>query len=758
MKLFLLSLCWLCCLQAHSQQRINSKQIDLFNKNLKENPLLLDDPDFSNNAALEKWSGESAVILCQKTQFDFDKKGISAGRRIGRNILGVLFAPVTMGSSIYFANARNETKILIEETERRKILLRDKFALEQYSILYFRLSAEGDAFSARVIKKDGSVQTVDITDAVRVDDAKSVPGTFRSYTDARLSTYYRPVYFKVAIPDLEEGDMIEYEFRNFNTQDYSTNPSYKEFDPVYYVCNREMPVARQIIEVVTQDDKYHIGYKSLKGAPDFTQTVSKGKKVYRWVDDNREKLVDTRYTNEFVEQPSVKFQVIYARNNSKGFVWFKDENDMKRDINTDELSEKVKTFWFNSSKLESTGDYTAGLTTSIDNTVSNIYKSLKKKNITESSEDDYVRKAYYSIRGYTLYRNWSDFSFAKVFSGLLEKKKIPHEIIVTTSNQRTQLSKVSFTQEIAWAVKYKGKYYCNPYEHFNPEEVPVWLAGNASIRFNYQDEKTAVSDVIPVSDTSMNILATQINARLDAANINLLIGKTVEAKGLLKDDVIDDIVSLTPFMESDYRNYDGSSMWEGYSDNDMIKATEEFNKEKKEWKEEKPKVMKSLAENEYGVKVEKYDNFRLQQDGRNYRKKFIRYSEDFTLAELTAVAGNDLVVALPRLVGSQPKISKEERVRTVPIDLRYPRKFLWHIVMPIPEGYSAKGLESLNRSVDNECGTFSSTVIAEGNNLVIDVKKIYKAGHFETNQWNKMLEVLDAAYNFSQAKVVLKKG
>ncbi len=602
MKRYLIILLLLSGTGLFAQQRINSKQIELITKYAKENKLLSDDADFTS-ASESKWENESAVILCQKTQFSFDKKGLSVGKRIGRNLLGAFLALPTMGASVYFANAKNETKILVEESERRKILLRDKFAIAQYSILYFRFSAEGDAFAARVIKKDGASQPVSLEDAVKVEDVKSVPGVFRSYTDGRTSTYYRPAFFKLAIPDLEEGDIIEYEFKNYNTQEYTHNPNYKEFEPVYYICNRELPVSKQIIEVMTEDEKYFIGYKSLKGAPDFSQTGTSGKKVYRWVDNNREKLTDTRFVNEFVEQPSVKFQVIYARNSSKNFVWFSSEEEMKKEMTADQLSTKVKIFWFNSAKLQSTGDYTEGLRGSIDNSVSSIYKTLKKRGITEDADDEYVRKAYYTLRGSTMYSSWSDFAFAKVFSGLLEKRKIDHEIVVSTSNFRTQLGNVAFTQEVAWLIKYKGKFYCNPNEHLNPEEIPVYLGGNASVRFKYNDEKTAVSDVIPVSDTTANSIATLVNASLTPDNVNIVVNKTVEVNGLVKDDVIDDVLSFTPYMETDYRNYDGTGMFEQLNERDMETAREEFNKEKKEWKEEKPKVMKELAENEYGVKV-----------------------------------------------------------------------------------------------------------------------------------------------------------
>lgn len=738
---------------AMAQQRISKNEIETFNRNLKANPLLQDDPDFNAGPADAKWPEESAVILCQKTTFDFDKKGLSAGKRIGRNIWGVLFAIPTLGSSLLLANATNETKILIEETERRKILLRDKFAVEQYSILYFRLSTAGDAFSARVIKKNGDIQPVEITDAVRVEDIKTVPAIFRTYTDSRITISYRPDYFKVAISDLEEGDIIEYEFKNLNSQSYLRNPNYKEFDPVYYVCNRDMPVAKQIIEVVAQDDRYYIGHKSLKGAPDFSQTTVKGKKVFRWVDNSRDKLVDTRYVNELVEQPSVKFQVIYARDNSKGFVWF-NEKDNASDMSREDLMANVRKYWFNRAKYENTEGTKAS---SMENVADEIYKALKKSGATEGSEDDYIRKAYYSIRARTLYDNWRDMSFAKAFSLLLAKKKIQHEIIATTSNQRTQLEKVAFTQEIAWLVKCKGKYYCNPNEHFNPEDVPVYLAGNDCIRFKYDDEKTAASDVIPASDTSANVIATQIDAKLDAALVNMVIDKTVEAKGMVKDAIIDDVLALTPFMESDYRNMDGAGMWDGLSSKETAKAMEDFTRQKQEWKEEKPRMMKSIAEDEYSTKVEKYESFRLQQDGRSHKKRSLRYNEDFTLSGLTAVAGNDLIVALPALMGSQPKITKEERTRTLPVDLRYPRKLLWHITLAIPAGYTVKGLESLNKVTDNAAGTFSSTAVVEGDKLVIDIRKIYKGGQFGSAEWPAVLQVIDASYNFSQSKVVLRK-
>lgn len=743
---------------AYSQQRISKKQVEQFQKNLEKTPLLSDeDADFKGGNRSTQWASESAVILCQKTSFNFDKKGVSAGKRIGRNIYGLLMAPLTFGSSIYWANASNETKILIEETERRKILLNDKFAIDQYSVLYFRLSTEGDAFAARVIKKNGTIEPVDIAEAISVEDIKLVPGVFRSYTDERFSSAYRPAYFKIAVPGLEEGDVIEYEFKNFNNQQYGHNPSYREFDPVYYLCNRELPVAKQVIEVVTEDDKYFIGYKSLKGAPEFVQTTNKDNKVFRWEDKNREKMTDTRYVNEFMELPSIKFQVVYARSKSTDFVWFKDEADMKKGMTTEELGEKAKTFWFNAEKLRTTGNYAVG-TSDPGYTASELFKKLKKKGIKDASPDEYVQKSYYMIRAQTMTGNWSDFAFAKVFSRLLELNKIEHEIVVSASNNRSSLNTIAFTQEIAWLIKYKNKYYSNPGEHNNPQELQAWLVGNTAIRFPYNKVQTkAVSEMLPLTDTLDNAMLTLVSAQLDESKVNIAVDKTVEAKGLVKDDVIDEALALTPYMENDFRNIDGLGMWEGLSASQEEKATETFSKQKKEWKEQKPIMMKGLAENEYGYHVEKYDNFRLLQDGRSNKKRNLKYSEAFTLTDMTAAAGKDLVVAVPGLMGLQPKIRKEERNRLMPVDVRYPRALNWKITFAIPAGYEVKGLENLQKKIENTCGSFTSTAFVEGNTLHVYAKKIYAGRRFDIAQWTQMLEILDAADEVSQAKIILKK-
>ncbi|ULQ56703.1 DUF3857 domain-containing protein [Flavihumibacter rivuli] len=742
-----------------AQQRIDKKELQLLKEASDRSPLLLSsDKDFEVGSVSSKWNEESAVILCQKTNFVFDKKGVSVGKRVGRNIFGLLFAIPSMGFTVVAANMYNETKVIVEESERRKILLKDKFALEQFSVLYFRLAVEGDAFAARVIKKNGTEVPVDLKDAVKVEDPRSVPDLFRSYSDKRISAGYRPNFFKVAIPDLEEGDIIDYEFRNINTQQYSQNPKYKEFNPVYYVCNKEVPVKKQIIEVAAEDDKYFIGYRSAKGAPEFKEVNANGKRLYRWEDGDRDRKPDVRYVNDLLEQPSIKFQVVYARKGNTDFVWFKDKPDMQKDMSSEEFGTKVRHYWFSNEELKTSDDMSIN-EDEVTAWVKYFYKKLKKNGVTNSSDDDYMVKAYYYIRARTMFENFSSFEFAKIFSGLLALKKIDHEIVVSASNFRTTIGQVAFRQELEWLVRCKNNYFVNPGEHTNPFEVPVYLAGNNAVKFNYSNPKgNATTEILPLGDSSLNALSVSIKATLDAATkVNLNVERGTEVKGVAKDEVIDDILSLTPFIETDYRNYDGLGLFEGMSASEEEKAREELEIQKKEWKEEKPKMMKAYTEQQYGVTIEKYNSFKVIQDGRNYKKRNLKYFEQFVLGDMTSNAGEDLVLALPLLVGGQSKIKSEEVQRSLPVDVGFPRTLQWNIIFVIPDGYTPAGLESLNKSVSNEYAAFASTAKIEGNNLVLEVRKVYKMKHVSVSQWPMLLEVLEAAHNFSQSKVVLRK-
>jgi hypothetical protein len=78
--------------------------------------------------------------------------------------------------------------------------------------------------------------------------------------------------------------------------------------------------------------------------------------------------------------------------------------------------------------------------------------------------------------------------------------------------------------------------------------------------------------------------------------------------------------------------------------------------------------------------------------------------------------------------------------------------------LDIPEGYTVSGLEKLNVKVENETGSFVSKAEIKDNKLVIVSTKNYINSYEPNANWKKMIAFLDAAYQFSQEKVLLKKN
>ncbi|MEO6167133.1 MAG: hypothetical protein ABIO46_11040 [Chitinophagales bacterium] len=90
--------------------------------------------------------------------------------------------------------------------------------------------------------------------------------------------------------------------------------------------------------------------------------------------------------------------------------------------------------------------------------------------------------------------------------------------------------------------------------------------------------------------------------------------------------------------------------------------------------------------------------------------------------------------------------------------LPLPRTLTYQVTIDLPAGYKAEGLEALNNNVYNLTGSFVSTAKVDGQKLIINVAKTYKTDFVKKEDWLKMVEFLDAAYNFTQKKIVIKKG
>ena len=87
----------------------------------------------------------------------------------------------------------------------------------------------------------------------------------------------------------------------------------------------------------------------------------------------------------------------------------------------------------------------------------------------------------------------------------------------------------------------------------------------------------------------------------------------------------------------------------------------------------------------------------------------------------------------------------------------FARSFNHNVTFKIPDGYTAEGIDKLNKSVKNECGGFESTAKIEGNKLLITYTKYYNNTLEPATNWGKILAFVDAGFAFTKEKILLKK-
>lgn len=670
------------------------------------------DADFTISAIPEKWKEESGVIIAQKTRFSFDK---------------------------------DANKLAVYEITRRRIKLIDKDAVNSYSSVYFRIGSSSDGAGIKVIKPNGTVLDVSLRNAIYVEDNDDVPSTFAPYI-GKANTYYdksksRVLYYKIAVPDLTPGDIIDY-----GTIFYDDNTvkkmSFIEFDPIYFVCTREYPVLAQKFEIDSDNNSF-VNSKSTMGAPLFKETGN-AMADYTWEDRNREKISDTRWVNRLVELPMVKFQIVFSRSQNRSDLFIGDKGELKQNISPEELAKKMNNLY---NRLDGSYYYTMAK------------GYLKQIGAIDMREEDFIQKAYYILRHMSHYKanGFSSELFASCLTQCLELKKIPYDLIVTSPSNITKPENIIFRGEPEWMVRVKGKYIFNAGIFSNPYDFKEEFLNTPAYVISLGKNPTATPVTLPASNPDENVTTNTITASMDTASRNMSVVLQKAVTGLSKNFYNYQAMVYTPALDDDHRSYGGEDDVRGNAKADVLEAYEtRLRERKKEDKVKKLEYMKGEFRDDFD-NITAYTEFTLNTDGRTWRKQELNYTNKFELSDMVKIAGNNLLISIPGLTGEQLFINQDEKKREIDANMSFPRSLRNIINFTIPEGYKAVGIQNLNTNIDNEVGTFAVQASVEGNVLNILVKKIYKQMTVKKENWPKLLEMIDAAFNFSQKKILLKK-
>ena len=682
---------------------------------------------------------------------------------------------VVLYEQLYFDYKKKNAIVYMESFVRRRIKILDQAALDEFSELEYSSKAirkvhgkkQIKNFKVKIIKPDKKEILVDILkNSVDVDKYSKKK---RLYSGSKKR--------KVAIPNLEIGDIIDYYYYDFDW-DYATNGYV--FDPVYTTLNTDYPIIKEVVNL-NLGKKFYLNFNNLKGAPDIKKIRSKNPKVvsYQIELENVAPREAKSWVFPKVEYPSIKFQVAFAPSNfiKKGMDAFigKTPGEIKRSVSKEEVLSKYKKYHFGYAAFSKLYKKLKGIT-SPKKRIARFYNLLRNEFIQPlliSAEFDGIDSKYsYYISNPKLDAWKDDYTFHAILSSFLKHEKIKHEIVLVKyrifGGIKDLLFK-SYLQPLTKAylpggeVMYLQSLTEDPFFAIAGEIDPLF-EGNTAYVLELSKSGNPVkikSATLPVSPVESNVIVKTMEVNFNGDITSPTVKQTVNAKGHTKDAIRRKVISFYDFAEEDYKKYhDGKPFLYKKTKLKRGKSTlNKLNAEIKQDKKDRNERLKERAEDIYKVEIEK-DSYNVEVDktGRYYDQSDFEYHESFTVKSgLTKKAGRNILLLAGKLIGKQAAIDEKEMKRKENIYRRYPYTAKYNITINIPDGYTVKGLDKFNKNVSNEVGSFVSSAKVEGNKIIMHVEESYYHIYEPNTNWKKMVDILNTSHQFTQEKLLLKK-
>jgi hypothetical protein len=721
--------------------------------------------EFKLTTVPDKWKNESAVIIGQKTEYNF--KRLVAGRNYS-------------------------TVVRINEFIHKRIRLQDKNALEKFSTFYYATMGKDGSAEYKIIKPGGKEETVDMKTAIE--------------EEADIPAIYKPIFYKmnfrsmkIAIPNLEVGDIVDYTVKS--TIDWDMKTAGVQFTPFIFSLSNDYPTIYQQYRF-SMANGMKVKYRNFNGAPNikFDPKASvygdnESYLCYYFLDKDREKSGDERWNYELRSTPSVKFQVILLADNdpeSKGL----GEATVDRAGLDPEIV--YKRYAAAAAHMTPTVSSLVGYTTE--------YILNKKNDGSLKTDDDVIRECYYCMRkvflemyykgpvhselekyitGKKLYKKIvaaekkegqpkeekedeiriNSATFATALRVALAAQNIPAELQVYLPRRLGSWRDAIFYDELDFVLKVKSKkkfYYLEAFNNFESFGTPhSYLEGAEGYSIAYDEEGRYYKANIPPSTFNDNIERQHYTIGFNDAMDLVQTERTSFYLGNPKTDYIGNANLDRSYLAGDFAKYYVEPKEKGKKKKDEpVAATGDATKyedpDKNEHIKERTEIFEKTLKRE--LDVDKYESFELIQDGRYGDTAVLQFKEKFSLKKLVNKAGRNYIFEVGKLIGDQIKLEASEMAgRKIDIWLPYARTIENNITINIPAGYTADGLQELNMNVDNESGSFTSAAKLDGSKLIITTKKLYKKSFDKKEMWPNYIAFLEPAYKFSQAKIVLKK-
>lgn len=732
-KLFYLSLLTLCCL---SSQSVHADSYSEHAKQVRDIVWAWDKPEFKSYDVPDKYANESAVIIAKHRE-------ITVSRKNKFSMFGLLST----------GNPNMAKSLNYVSTERFLVKINDNVSLEEYSELSFkererragvlRADKYQTVVGARIIKPDGRVIDVNFDEAVIVTEGKN------DKTD----------YKKLAIPDLQIGDVLDYFFQDMIDVDSYNIPTQN----FYFASTFPMLSCSIYCEI---GNKLTVEYRSCNGAPELRSSTNNDGNITLYAEKkNIDKIDDSRWVSVLRSISAVRLTIL--NNTSK--VLYKPrsarESGVYKDVPPETILQDVQGYISN---YGNTGYKIAK--SEVEAGVSKLKKSKPNASNEEIASFIYDMMCYHWQKDYSNYIGY-DLFMVKLLE-TLQHHNIEAKIGLVANRYGARMSDISTFRDIDLLVIANNakqvfgypSFFSLVNEGFTSYEGEPALAiaikkfhTNSDGKINGIEEKLS----IPTTSANQNKYAASIAVSVLPDNIQTVVVER-EAKWM------GNTKRITQPLVTLFEEWDKVKRESLMIDETLMQELEKNRKSRKEiddylaffekQRNEQKDAFKEEVEKELGFAPKDILAYSVSSLGITTASPDLTYNVKYTLDGLIKKAGNDYIFDIGKLIGNQAILTEEDRTRSTDVYLSYAYTSEVSIQLQIPAGYTIKDVSMLNKNIDNTYGSFTSKAILSGDQLSITTKKVYKKAFIPLADFGQLVKMLDLANEFHSQSVVLTKN
>ena len=649
-----------------------------------------------------------------------------------------------------------------ETTYRERILIQDKAALEDYSTINYKKIVD-NTYKSGMVKMLNTTKTyigvkVFKQGGKQVDINPSEEEVLTKNTDKDKEG-------KLAIPDLQVGDILDYYVRIEEViENYSEVKG-----PDLFFLGSEYPIIFYNVKYIL-DKKCGADILSLNGAKPMSESTNSDDDIL--LEFTERDIAAVKSTFWTAQARQIPYYVV--RYGFPGTSIVAEKGEVKRGPFTTRYKNYIKNNFLSLIQARYIGmepkkhvkNYFDGKIKSKDlpddsiiNCLYNYYKWQQYRTFTDLD-----------VSNRRNYENMSWFNMAVSFSEILRDFDIDNDIVIVCNRYSGRLGEIFGVGDVETFVKVNGKgnfkwicfndFFQNTGQlnaDYQGEDALILTREGKDRRPKYEDNETPIK--LPVAKSEENVSAEKLNVIFNKENLQVItVERVCSETGAIKQNdqknllLAEDVESTFAALIEKKKNVD--ILLE--TKKNKAKAQEIQTAMDKERLNQKD-YFKADVKSQYDQEPKEMTSFKVINTGLNITQPAFVYSQNFTMENFVKKAGNNFIFDIGKLMGSYKKTDEKQRTRTLDVYMPSARTLTYSIAVTLPEGYKAKGIEELNKKVDNECASFITTATMRGNTVNLMITRTYKNNFEPAANWPKLLTAMDAAADFTNSKLLLEK-